>query len=274
MKNKLLLLVVPTFLLSSCSLLLGPEISEEKAEPIMKQIHDKNEELDGSIDLQISLNASSGKGEEKAKQESKMRLKIAANEDIYYYQKEKTSNKKGVNEEVFEYYQVNDEKYEEITYLAYYKESEEKVVHETYLKKDNPNYETVTSDIINGRPIGALFIGAVFADPTAINTDEAIGEGMICTKKYHSWGSKNLSIEIKGKRPGAIDDSEEVTTEANISITYDNLLLKEVTASSKSNYGNKSSLEIKASLDGNLVVNLPSDWKENIVSTSEPAGEE
>ena len=143
-------------------------------------------------------------------------------------------------------------------------------MHETYLKKDNPDYSDQTSGFVGFEFLVPLLLVGEYADPTEAKFDDLGSDDYEYDNsvKYHSWGGKNLSIEASAKVKGEVDKEaeKEYTTSGKVTVTYDNLFLTELSVSSVSNYGNKMNMEGKVVLDKEPSINLPSDWKKCIVN--------
>ena len=267
MKNLKLVFLTPVLLLSSCSLLLGPEIKESEAQKIEENIKKNNEETDKkAADIQLTISGAEGKGDEKVSSSSNYRMKSDGDGSIYFYAKEKEN---GVEEEI-EYYTVKDKTYDEVTYVVYFNKELNKKVRETYVKKGNDSYSSTIYDIVGLKILVPTLIMGSLVDPTSCDFEgfATSGKADYSTEvKYHSWGKENLSVEVNAQIKGAVDrDAEEVAEKASLTVTYDKLFLKEVNLTQTSTYGNKSSMKGKISFAKTMAITLPNGWKDVIVN--------
>ena len=266
MKQKLLsLLIVPTLLLCSCK---GPKIEEDKARELANKISENQDKLQdyGSIITVEMKNGKEGlKYEINQGSDSNVKLKI-----------------KGSNEDEkldFVLYSVKNEEHEEITYIKDYDQEKKSYNEYVYSKKLTENYSLLVFKYSVHALLPTFFVAA-FADPVRVmendeyKAGEYVNDGITYENKvnYYSSGEKNLTIEIhqkyvsgepiKDETPADDEDEvEEYAKETKMSITYDNLVIKSIDGSTKSNLNNNSSFKANVELKKTLNIDLPAGWE-------------
>ena len=253
MKQSLKLLVlVPIFALVACEN-LGKEAD---AETIAKyQAGMATVQSPANITFSVKMSGKTGQNHEAIVSEYKM--KKAENGDVYYY----SYSKQGKDEGKAEVYRVQNEKYEEVTYIKSLSEGKEAVL--VYVKKDNDDYSTQTSTYVLSAGIAPAMFYEMLADPEeAADLMNADADGV--EYKYYSNGEKNLSVKATVKEMQPDEDEEEYAKSGSMTITYNDYLLSSFSASSKSNLGNNSTASGKASY-GKVSISLPSGWEKAIV---------
>ena len=252
-------------LLTSCK---GPKITEDKAKELAAKIVANEDALDGSaVEFNVTL--------KEGKNNITYQLITDKNENVKFKAKGKADDE---NYD-FVIYTVKNEEHEEITYIKDYDQETKKYSEHAYSKKETANYSTLVGEYTNQALVPA-FLVAPFADPTKVMENdeykdgEYVNDGITYNNKttYYSAGERNLTIEVSQKYVSGepIVDSEkgetledaEYAKEMKLSITYDNLVLKSVNMSGKSNKGSTISLKASVKIDNSLKVELPKNWKD------------
>lgn len=266
MKKKLLsLLFIPAMLLTSCK---GMKISEEKAKELANKIVANGENLDGKG---AEMNITIKDGENNVTYQ----LLIDKNDNLKFKVKG-TSDEEKLD---FVIYSVKDEEHEEVSYIKDYDEEKKTYTEHVYSKKETENYSTLVSGYTIHALVPFLLI-ASFADPVKIMESDEYKDGEYTEDgityknkvEYFSTGERNLTIEVSQKYVSGepIVDSEEGETledneyskEKKGTITYDNLVLKNVNITAKSNKGTTGSLKANLEIKNSLKIELPNNWKD------------
>lgn len=270
MKNRFLsLLIIPALLLVGCK---GQKISEEKAKEIATKITANLEALEGSsFEMKTTLKGSSGKGSEKKSADVTYTLTQDAEENM----KLKVKGDDGEDKLDYIIYVVKDKDYDTVAYIKEYNVETKEYSERVYTKVTDDDYSAQTSSYTINGLLPALIIAA-FADPVKQMESDDFKEGeseedgnTIKTEvRYYSTGEKNLTLECDRKIVKMAESSEnkedkEFNNEVKYSITYDNLVLKKLVATTKTNYGNSQT--ITGTLDIKKVnIELPKGWQDLI----------
>ena len=264
MKKKLLsLLFIPAILLTSCK---GAKITEDKAKELANKIVANEDALEGKgTEINISLKDD--------KNSVSYNLVTDKNENVKFKVKGKTEDESLD----FVIYTVKNEEHEEVAYIKDYNQETKTYSEHVYSKKDTPEYSALTSNYTIQALVPLLTI-ASFADPVKVMENdeykegEYVDDGVTYNNKveYFSTGERNLTIEVTQKyvsgKPildeGEKEEDAEYTKEMKLSITYDNLVIKSVNMSGKSNKGSSMSLKATVNINNSLKVELPKNWKD------------
>ena len=259
------LLFIPTLLLCSCK---GAKISEEKAKELADKIvanGDALEDVGGEINISMK----------DSKNNVSYQLLIDKNENIKFKVKGRNENE---NMD-FVVYSVKEEEHEEISYIKDYNQETKKYTEFVYSKKETEDYSTLVSKYTIHALVPFLMV-ATFSDPVKVMENdeykdgEYIDDGVTYNNKteFFSAGERNLTIEVTQKYVSGepIVDTEkgekvedvEYTKEMKLSITYDNLVLKSVNLSGKSNQGTSLYMKASVAIKNSLKVELPKNWKD------------
>ena len=266
MKNKILsLLFIPTLLLCSCK---GPKINEEKAKELAAKIVANEDALEGK-GTEINITLKDGKNN------VSYNLVTDKNENVKF----KVKGQSDDENLDFVIYTVKNEEHEEIAYIKDYDQATKKYSEHAYSKKETPEYSSLTSNYTIQALVPLLMI-ASFADPVKVMENdeykdgEYVDDGITYLNKttYYSTGERNLTIEVSQKyvsgepivdeEKGEKLEDAEYAKEMKLSITYDNLVIKSVNMSGKSNKGSNISLKATIKVDNSLKVELPNNWKD------------
>lgn len=269
MKKQLLsLLMVPALLLCSCK---GSKISEEKAKELAEKISANREtipENSKSSEIILEYKVAEGKGEERKSADIKFEFTQDVDENLKLKVKGTDDENKNYD---FVLYKVKNEAYEEVSYVKEYDQEAKKYTETVYLKKDNADYTNVVGSYTIIALVPVFFLVG-FTDPVETMKAEAFTAGEIEKEgltynndvNYYSSGDKNLTMESNIKLvKGEVPEDKEVNLNQSYSVTYDNLFLKKIIMSGKSNYGNKMAVNASISLSSKAVA-LPSGWEKLI----------
>ena len=266
MKKKLLsLLFIPAMLLTSCK---GAKITEDKAKELAKKISDNQETLeDVGTEINITM------------KDSKNSISYQLITDKKDNVKFKVKGKADDESLDFVIYTVKNEEHEEISYIKDYNQETKKYTEFVYSKKETEDYSTLVSKYTIHALVPFLMV-ATFSDPVKVMENdeykdgEYIDDGVTYNNKteFFSAGERNLTIEVTQKYVSGepIVDTEkgekvedvEYTKEMKLSITYDNLVLKSVNLSGKSNQGTSLYMKASVAIKNSLKVELPKNWKD------------
>lgn len=253
------LVFIPIIALSSCSF-LGKEVNEDFANKYEEKITD----MDDIETITFKLDFSGTKGGSKSQSKGKYILKKDKDDNKYFYV---DGNDEG-EREFIELYQVNNETYEEVTWVKYLEDGKEKTA--CYAKKDNADYNKQTSDFTMTAALAPSLIYALCSSPSSVVKDLLDSDDAESIITYYSTGEKNLSVKkvIKpaskdGSSSESTSSSEEDDDEPNSGtavITYNNYLLSSINVSASSDKGTKQKITGSASY-GKVTVSLPSGWE-------------
>lgn len=266
MKKKLLsLLFIPTLLLCSCK---GAKITEDKAKELAAKIVANEDALEGKgTEINISLKDN--------KNNVSYQIITDKNENAKLKAKGKTEDESLD----FVIYTVKNEEHGEIAYIKDYNQETKTYSEHVYSEKETPTYSTLTSAYTIHAFVPLLVI-ASFADPVKVmendeyKNGEYVDDGITYNNKteYFSTGERNLTIEVTQKyvsgepivdsEKGEKVEDEEYAKEMKLSITYDNLVIKSVNMTGKSNKGASISMKATVNINNSLKVELPKNWKD------------
>lgn len=280
-KQFLTLLILPTLVLTSCG--RGKLITEEEATELKEKILEKTKDIKNA---DATIKASGQEGKDKTDLNLTYHFMVNDLETAYLTMTGKEKNKK-IDVTLYEF---KHEQYEEVTYVKQYNNETSKYEEYTFVKKDNDNYSKQSSTYSLNFLVPVLFL-ASYADPYQIEYHDDEGKYDIATN-YYSNGENNLTIEQKktlSKRPATssiifsseesslessaaveVEEEKEYEVEENTTVKYEALRLKEVIIKSKSNFGNKVSVNTKCSLkESRINISLPNGWEKHIVEADE-----
>ena len=295
MKKKLLILgILPLLALSSCG--RGAKIEEEKAKEIASAIHAYNTKAEGAedspsgldykgFDMVLSVEQSSGEGAER--KTDSLKYKLTVNQD---------------DETRFEGHGTDgDEKVDFLLIVATPEKSEQKMNYLRYYDNDTkenvefamPNGTTGNSEYNNYsmQMLIPAFMLAKFMDPEplmqkekeneehemVINGDylfdyDSLEEAKDFEEKweFYSKGDKNLTIVASAEYIGQQREfADETMLKESYEITYNNLIIKSVKVTAKSNLGNTVKMSINVSAKKNAFkIDLPSGWEKKVLPDS------
>ena len=261
-KRLLTVLTIPALLLCSCK---GAKITEEKAKEIATKITENEAALeDQGFEMVLEYKTSTGKGDARVISDAKYEFSQDKDENIRLQVKGIDQDKKYD----FVFYKVSNDTYEEVSYIKEFNEEENKYVESVYTKKGNDDYSDITSSY-SLIAIVPAFVLAGYASPDQLmegadfKTGEIEEDGLKYSRSvnYYSTGDKNLTIESTTKLlDKTYPDDEEIPLEAKYSLTYDNLIIKNVNVSGTSNYDNKSLIKANLKLIDKAIT-LPNGWE-------------
>lgn len=295
MKKKLLILgILPLLALSSCG--RGAKIEEAKAKEIASAIHTYNTKAEGQedspsgtdykgFDMVMSMEGSSGTGENKKSETLKYKLTVNQDDETRF------EGKGTDGDEKIDFLLViakPEGKTDKVNYLKYY-DNEAKEFKELAM----PNGTTGNKEYNNYsmQMLVPAFMLAKFLDPQplmqkekeneeheiVINGDYLFDYDSLDEAKdfeenweFYSKGDKNLTIVASTKYKGQQTEfADETMLETSYEITYDKLIIKNVKCTAKSDLGNvvKMNLHVNAKKDA-FKIELPSGWEDKILPSS------
>ena len=253
MKKLKLLFLLPVLALSSCG--MGQEVSTNFADKYASRAVEKAPEIK-AYEYIYSLKSTSGKSGDRSITSGELRMLVNENDDLYFSMSAAVDEEK----ETIEFYYVANEQFGHVIYMKANIDGEK--VEAAYKEDDNEYSSILSSALSESRD--AVSAQSEFSPDKIEDYVEASKEASNSTSlsiKYYSKNEANLSIVVTTKSFSYVGSDTEFITNSETKITYDNYLLKEVSASAKSNFGNRTSLRLKVNYAESYKISLPKGWE-------------